>query len=809
MKTRPLVLACVLLALPATLNSAVLSLVNHNDLWQYRKGTNAPQANWKSIGASLDSTWLSGLGGFGFGTTAAETNACGTILTDMKGTAATNYTTLYMRKVFNVSAGFATNLHLFLRTDWDDGYIAWLDGVYLADNSSPGAPNEPAFNALASNAASGGHESSGGQGTTNPAVTNDLGAVGLRLSPGEHVLTIIGLNMSQTSGDFVQVADLFLDTVAEPPAVTNPVGGTIALDTTWYATNSFYTVTGSVTVLSNVTLTIEPGVTVWSRQGCGFNVYGRLLAEGTTNQPITFTRFPTDATWERIMFLKAADSRFRYCTFEFANCVGDHKAYYATNCSFPFAVGPRTYFEAVVALGSHLDLENCVFRNLPSAATHGEGDALAIISDDLVYHGPASADIRGCQFLNIGQGINTRYAYVLVENCYFVGKYGDNDDVELYGEGAYYGLPAPIVRNNLFDMPCYDDRIHPTKCSAIIYGNQILGSGDHAIVLRDKCTPVVFNNVMYNCPSGGITIQNQCDALLMNNTIINCGPGLKLFDHTDRWGTPYCLTPGSGKATAVNCIVWNNTAGWDLAESPYTGDRGSHLAIYYSNVQSNGNISANSTLAWGPGNLSSNPGFVSMAGYNLRLAAGSPCIDAGTNAGTFVATNLLGVVTNFLALFVTNDLDRMPRPLDGNADAVSRMDMGAFELLSPMADSNGDGIPDGWCVRYGFNPIDPAIAGADPDRDLCTTREEYVADTNPTNALSCFHIEAISNGPPTTIQLLSSPIRQYTLLASPRLDGAWVPLAGQVHVAGNGGWLFLSDTNISGQSFYRVSVSVP
>jgi hypothetical protein len=34
-------------------------LVNHGDNWHYRKGTNAPQSNWKTAAdASLDATWL-------------------------------------------------------------------------------------------------------------------------------------------------------------------------------------------------------------------------------------------------------------------------------------------------------------------------------------------------------------------------------------------------------------------------------------------------------------------------------------------------------------------------------------------------------------------------------------------------------------------------------------------------------------------------------------------------------------------------------------------------------------------------------
>ncbi len=783
---------------------AAVSLVSRGETWQYRKGTNGPQSEWKLASAALDATWLTGPGGFGFGQTSQETNNCRTLLPDMVGSAATNYSTLYYRKTFTVTNAIAPGTRLYLRMDFDDGYIAWLDGAHLTNRFTTNAPAEPLF----SDVATASHECSTGNNSPQPAETNNLGEASAWLAPGNHVLAIIGLNNAKTSGDFVQVADLYLDTPPPVPVVTNAVGGTIAVDTTWYATNRFYTITSSVTVLSNVTLTIEPGVTVWARQGCRIAVYGRLLADGTGAEPITFTRFPADTTWERILLIKAADSRFRNCVFEYANCVGDHQSYYPTNCTLPFKVAPRTYFEAVVGLACHLDFEDCLFRNLPSP--NGAGDAVAIISDDLANPGPASANIRGCQFLSIGQGINTRYAHVLVENCYFVGKSGDNDDVEMYGEPAYFNLPPPIVRNNLFDMPAYEDRIHPTRCSAIIYNNLIRGSGDHGIVLRDKCAPVVFNNVIYKCPSGGITVQNQADALLMNNTIVNCGPGLKLFDHTDRWGLPYCLNPGSGRAIAINCVVWNNTAGWSLAESPYTNDLGSHLELLYCNIQSNGTVSANSTLGWGPGNTSANPLFVNQAGFDLHLTPTSPGIDAGTNSGVFVTTNLFGPTTNDIAAFLTQDASRLPRPLDSDGNGSARVDMGAYELLRPEADSNNDGVPDGWTWRYGLDPTVPGVGTGNPDLDAFSTAEEYVADTDPTNALSGFQIETITAPTPTRVMFLSSSNRLYTLFTSSNLAApSWSTVSGQVDIPGNGSSQTLTGTNATSPAFFRVGVRVP
>src|SRR5436190_3676035 len=52
-------------------------LVHHGDSWRYRKGTAAnaaPQTNWKTVAdPSLDVTWLTGNGGFGYADNTTET----------------------------------------------------------------------------------------------------------------------------------------------------------------------------------------------------------------------------------------------------------------------------------------------------------------------------------------------------------------------------------------------------------------------------------------------------------------------------------------------------------------------------------------------------------------------------------------------------------------------------------------------------------------------------------------------------------------------------------------------------------------
>jgi hypothetical protein len=584
--------------------------------------------------------------------------------------------------------------------------------------------------------------------------------------------------------------------VAAGVASTNFISGEVTANATWSGTNLL---SGTVIIRPGAAVSIEPGTRILMNTAAVLRVEGQLLADGASNAPITFTRSTTSTNWGRILFVRAQPSRFRHCVIEFANSVGDHQSYYLyeVDCDTNSPPRPRTYREAVVALATHLDIENCTFQNLPYNTGGRDGDAIAIIADDLQFSGPASANVRHCRFVTIGQAVHTRFSPVLVEYCYFADKRGDNDDVDLYGEST----PPAVIRFNTF-LPGHEDKINPTRCSAIIYGNLVMGSDDHGIVLRDIGRPIVFNNVIINCSSAGISVQNQCDALIVNNTIVNSARGIRFFDHFDRHDPPYCLLPGSGRATVANCIIWDCNQPFVLTDSP---DGHSYAEVYHCNVeggQAANSVSANSTLIWGAGNISIDPQFISMAATNYRVAATSPCVDAGTN---------VSVIPGNWSFALTNDFDGTGRPLDGKGDGLAEFDIGAFELLLPTADSNNDGIPDGWTQQFGLNPAGTGVASGNPDEDPHTTLEEWLADTNPTNALSFFRIVAVTNVPPFSVSFQSSSNRLYSLTSSTGLVDSvtWEPVAGQTGIQGNGGLQTLVDSTGASNGFYRVTVQLP
>lgn len=577
---------------------------------------------------------------------------------------------------------------------------------------------------------------------------------------------------------------------------TNIITGNITASTNWSGTNLLR---GTVVIQSNVTVTIEAGTRMLMNTGAVLSVRGQLLADGTSNAPILFRRASAamNAPWGRIIFDRAAPSRLRHCVIEHANAIGDHQDYYPSTSCNPPVFAPRNYHEAVVCLAGHLDIEGCTFQNLPDEVvppnrSTERGDAIAIISDhpdplNTNSWNSASATVQNCVFRGIGQGVHSRYAYVLVQNCLFTNKWGDNDHVDLYGESD----PPPLIQNNLF-YPVHEDAINPTRCSAIILNNVIGGSDDHGIVLRDRGKPIVMNNLVYNCNNACIAVQNQCDALIVNNTLRNSARGIRFFDHFDRAGPPYCLFRGSGRATIINCVIWDCTSSLELTDST---NGHSYASIAYCDVeggQATASVSANSTLIWALGNTNADPLFVNLAANNFRLRSGSPCIDTGTN----------------MSARLNRDYDGIPRPLDGNGDGTAAFDIGAHEFLLASADSNGDGIPDGWTWQYGLNPTDPNVGSSNPDNDPHTTLQEWTADTDPINPLSYFRIASLSLNP-ATVHFLSSSNRQYSLSAATNLAGSWMPVPGQQNVPGTGGMRTLSDPEAASNKFYRISVRLP
>ncbi len=103
-----------------------------NSQWKYFKGTTEPSTpytsgQWRQIGFTENSSWLTGQGAVGYSSDVDEQGWIKTSLSDMNG----NYTSLYFRKTFDVP-NLSTLTSLLLETRYDDGINVWINGQRVA-----------------------------------------------------------------------------------------------------------------------------------------------------------------------------------------------------------------------------------------------------------------------------------------------------------------------------------------------------------------------------------------------------------------------------------------------------------------------------------------------------------------------------------------------------------------------------------------------------------------------------------------------------------------------------------------------------
>ncbi len=175
-------------------------LILEGDLWRYFKGTQEPPAGWNSL-LFDDSQWLSGPTPIGFEASSGYASQIATDLTDMQN----KYVSVYARREFIVEDPSRVTA-LALTMDYDDGYVAYLNGVQVAADS---VPSSPAYNqrATASHEACCGTDDPTGPCPPEPI---DLSGHIADLIPGVNILAVQVHNQSPSSSDFIFIPELFV-----------------------------------------------------------------------------------------------------------------------------------------------------------------------------------------------------------------------------------------------------------------------------------------------------------------------------------------------------------------------------------------------------------------------------------------------------------------------------------------------------------------------------------------------------------------------------------------------------------------------
>ena len=102
--------------------------VNANDTWTYKVANSSVPSTWNTASYALDNSWSQSSGPFGFGFSAVSTTV-------------PQCKTLYLRRIFTVSStAYAEILKAVLSIDWNDGFVAYLNGYEIARSNVLGNP---------------------------------------------------------------------------------------------------------------------------------------------------------------------------------------------------------------------------------------------------------------------------------------------------------------------------------------------------------------------------------------------------------------------------------------------------------------------------------------------------------------------------------------------------------------------------------------------------------------------------------------------------------------------------------------------
>lgn len=283
------------------------------------------------------------------------------------------------------------------------------------------------------------------------------------------------------------------------------VGGSITTDITWTEAGSPHVITQTLVVQSGVTLTLQPGAAVHLAGGVDLVVTngGRLLAEGTAEKPVRFSRPPgVRKRWGGIVIEGgpgSPESRIAFAHIE----GNDFTAIYSKHGtvrldSLTFGTRDRQYLSLD---GSSFVISRCHFRG-----TTGEFEPI---------HGSG--------------GVKEGGRAIFRENFFGISD-GYSDIIDFTGSRRLRGQSIVQFLNNVF-AGSTDDAIDIDGTDSWIEGNIFLhihknGAPDTASAIsggsngRDTSQVTIVGNLFFDCDQA-VTAKQGNFFTLINNTIVH------------------------------------------------------------------------------------------------------------------------------------------------------------------------------------------------------------------------------------------------------------------------------------------------
>ncbi len=541
-----------------------------------------------------------------------------------------NFTTYY-RTTFdleNVSEFTALTIELQL----DDGAIAYLNGVEVVRSNMPAGPVSSTTPAPSSTAS----ETQFFPYAIDPTLlvegTNVLAVElhqvsesssdtildarmygtrgmpssldGVSLQPGINRIEVLAYDGIDGTGNLVDQG--FID-IWQNNGNTTAVNGPLTTNTTWTAANSPYVVSSDLDITAG-TLTIEPGVTVFLDAGVAFNVSGdgQVLAEGTADAPIRFTRNPLTGggNWDGLNFTNTlADNRFVHVEFQSGDAQGK-----ATDIAYS-----RVLFDHVTWSDVNAQILDMVHPTLIVRNSHipaiSNGETIHLVGLDvgeqLVFENNIiGKNTSGGDVVDMAPDSLNRQTIYFTNNTFLGGL---DDGVDTDGN-------IVIFEGNTFRDFHYNTS-RTTTSNAISSGHQNVGDTrlssdltirnntfydvDHALLLKDFSEAVFEYNTVVRATVGAIQLQE-----LAGSNVVGPGLGVSLESNI------FTDSPVIFEATHEDTVLTVNRSILPNQEVPF-GD-----AIFFAHDL-------------GVGNFDADPLLADPSNGDFSLTEGSPAFLAG------------------------------------------------------------------------------------------------------------------------------------------------------------------------------------
>jgi hypothetical protein len=319
--------------------------------------------------------------------------------------------------------------------------------------------------------------------------------------------------------------------VADVSAATY-VNGPITSDTTWTKASSPYRLTGSVTVLSGVTLAIEPGVMV-DFYGYSLQVAGTLKARGTTSDNI-------------VLFASASYIQT--------------SIYFTSSTSWNESTGTGSIIENAVLSSAGISITNSSPKICNNYLTNYNVNNLITISSGspLIVNNAIDCQTTGIYFASGSPTISNNFIKAAVYGVYGANGVVSDNNITSGNTGIYATGNLTITRNLITSSPY---GIRTTSSLPTVENNIIINNGYGV-----SGGGTIRNNTIANNNQAGISVTLSCN--ITQNNIFSNAQNLRNaiapnIDAPNNWW-------GTADASAINQTIWDNKNGTSLGKVNFT-----------------------------------------------------------------------------------------------------------------------------------------------------------------------------------------------------------------------------------------------